>query len=137
MLVLAHGHALYCGAGGAAPAEHLSREAGLSCPEGYNIADFLLEVASDPPVALLQCGQAKRTHELEVVLDEPGNGGGGELRGSEEDESKEARELVRLEKGTRVQESRQGRTTGRESYSACFLTQLEVLSGREWKILRR
>ena len=53
ILLLAHGHALYSGPGGFAPAEHFTAR-GIPYKEGYNVADYLLEVASDPPVALFQ-----------------------------------------------------------------------------------
>lgn len=125
VLVLAHGHALYCGVGGGAPAEYLSREANLTCPDGYNIADFLLDVASDPPVTLLQRGHVKPEQAPVKIGDRSSN--------------EEVHQLVRLEKGMKAQEPEMWhrRTPEKTSYAVTFLTQLEVLAGREWKILRR
>jgi ABC-type multidrug transport system ATPase subunit len=45
--LLAHGQAQYSGPGGLAPAEYFASK-GQQCPTGYNVADFLLEVASEP-----------------------------------------------------------------------------------------
>src|SRR6266508_4548212 len=54
-LLLAHGRALYTGPGSFAPTEHFAAVAPGTVPPyqpGYNVAEYLLDVASDPPVAL-------------------------------------------------------------------------------------
>ncbi|KAF9063699.1 hypothetical protein BDP27DRAFT_1393878 [Rhodocollybia butyracea] len=103
ILVLSHGHALYSGPGSFAPVDYLAGTgAAPSYQQGYNVADYLLEVASDPPLALLQ-SQSQSRHTT-----------------SREQEEKPKRELL-----------------GRSKYATTFLTQLEYLSGREWKILKR
>ncbi|OSD02070.1 hypothetical protein PYCCODRAFT_1368085 [Trametes coccinea BRFM310] len=129
ILLLSHGRALYSGPGGFAPAEHFSAR-GIPYKEGYNVADYLLEVASDPPVALFQLSGGTNSGTNTGVggssTDEVEKGLGGRspnlaLENQLEDE--------RVAKKRRWYDSRQ--------YQATFLTQLEVLSAREWKILGR
>ncbi|KAJ6451483.1 hypothetical protein C8R47DRAFT_1084061 [Mycena vitilis] len=100
-----HGRALYGGPGGFAPAEYFTREVpGVAPPyqQEYNVADYLLEVASDPPPGLFQLQSGK----------------------SEDG-------------GSVVPEQHVTKPAGKSKYSTTFLTQLQYLSGREWKILRR
>ncbi|KAJ7118876.1 hypothetical protein C8R44DRAFT_789504 [Mycena epipterygia] len=128
ILLLSHGRALYSGPGAFAPAEHFARvAAGIAPPyqQGYNVADYLLEVASDPPVALFQLHSANSLEESD---------------GSEKGPTPADEETAVAEKrGAFKPQMVQGRTksAGRSKYAATFLTQLEYLSGREWKILRR
>ncbi|KAI0781450.1 ABC transporter [Trametes elegans] len=128
ILLLAHGRALYSGPGGFAPAEYFAGQ-GIPIQQGYNVADYLLEVASDPPAALFQ-------------LSNKPNGFSSDPAGVSSDE---------IEKGVTGQSpSGLGSTTAvdvpeltkrswfdKQYHQATFLTQLQVLSGREWKILRR
>ncbi|KIY64126.1 hypothetical protein CYLTODRAFT_493393, partial [Cylindrobasidium torrendii FP15055 ss-10] len=111
VLVLAHGNIIYDGPGGLAPVEHLSRfgESVIPFPgQGYNVADYLLDVASEPPLVLL---------------------GRNNSAGSSS-----------IEKGDKPQAiSKESEGSGRAS-TGCpttFLTQLECLCGREWKVLNR
>ncbi|OBZ75973.1 putative ATP-dependent permease [Grifola frondosa] len=60
ILLLSHGRALYSGPGGFAPAEHFAAQ-GIAYKEGYNVADHLLDIASDPPVGLFQLSGHVRT----------------------------------------------------------------------------
>ena len=113
VLVLSHGRTLYNGPGGFAPSEELASR-GIVYPQGYNVADHLLDVASDPPAHLFQSGISSSA----------------QARGSEDENGS-------LEKGYPPSRSRLWNTSGRPSYATTSLTQLEVLSGREWKILRR
>ncbi|KAJ7891204.1 hypothetical protein B0H14DRAFT_3081531 [Mycena olivaceomarginata] len=122
ILVMSHGRALYSGAGGFTPAEYFAREApGVAppYPQGYNVADYLLEVASDPPVALFQLQSGKAESE---GLTTPDNA------------SAEKREI-----SSQTVSEKTTPTAGRSKskYASTFLTQLEYLCGREWKILRR
>lgn len=110
--MLSHGRTLYHGAGGFAPSEHLTSR-GIPYQQGYNVADHLLEVASDPPVRLFQ-----------------GDNGDNSTKEIPSSDS-----MVPLEKGTRARKD--ATSTGYSGYATTFLTQLEVISGREWKILRR
>jgi hypothetical protein len=121
---MSHGRALYSGAGGFTPAEYFAREApGVAppYPQGYNVADYLLEVASDPPVALFQLQSGKAESE---GLTTPDNASA---------EKREISSQTVSEKTTPTP------TAGRSKskYASTFLTQLEYLCGREWKILRR
>ena len=112
ILVLSHGRTLYNGLGGFAPSQELASR-GIAYPQGYNVADHLLDVASDPPAHLFQSGTSKT-----------------QVRDSEEGNTS-------LEKGYPPSGPRFWNTPDIASYATTFLTQLEVLSGREWKILRR
>ncbi|OSX64901.1 hypothetical protein POSPLADRAFT_1064969 [Postia placenta MAD-698-R-SB12] len=123
ILLLAHGRALYYGKGGLAPAEHFSGQ-GIPYPNGYNVADYLLDVASDPPLSLFQSAGSS---------------------GSEKTSSREpvdvekitSREIMSTVEAEEKGLKRAMRTFVGPKYATTFLTQLEVLSGREWKILRR
>jgi len=98
------------------------------CPEGYNIADYLLEVASDPPVALFQM-QSRLAN---------GDGSTSGVVSSEKEgglmDASEKGNLVRRKKWNRIPLGGVGPGL---RYAGTFLTQIEVLSGREWKVLRR
>lgn len=103
--MLSHGRTIYHGPGGFAPSEHLTAR-GVPYQQGYNVADHLLDVASDPPLTLFQ-------------------GNSGEIS------TKEASSMA-VPATTEISRSKQ-----RSGYATTFLTQLEVISGREWKTLRR
>lgn len=113
VLVLSHGRTLYNGPGGFAPSQELTSR-GIAYPQGYNVADHLLDVASDPPAHLFQSGISSSS----------------QTRGSEDENGL-------MEKGHPPFRPGLWNASGRASYATTFLTQLEVLSGREWKILRR
>lgn len=120
VVLLSHGRALYTGPGGASPATHFQAK-GITYQQGYNVADYLLEIASDPPVALFS---PVTKNSDEQILNESGT--------LENNASS-------LEKGY-GSPSLPSASINRRSTSKCattFLTQLQVLSGREWKILRR
>ncbi|KAF8191529.1 ABC transporter [Mycena galopus ATCC 62051] len=124
ILVMSHGRALYSGAGGLIPAEYFAREAaGIAPPyqQGYNVADYLLEVASDPPVALFQLQSGKPT-------------GVESANGSEQGDTASAEKRALAQSETA---SEKAAPAGSSKYASTFLTQLEYLCGREWKILRR
>ncbi|EPQ58693.1 hypothetical protein GLOTRDRAFT_115012 [Gloeophyllum trabeum ATCC 11539] len=118
ILVLSHGRALYSGPGSFAPVDHFaSQPSAPGYPQGYNVADYLLEIASDPPLNLFKTSTS--------TVGTP-----------DREKEKDALDVEANEKTYR----RGGRTNlpGPGSrYAATFLTQLEVLSGREWKILKR
>jgi hypothetical protein len=112
IVLLAGGRALYEGSGGYAPAEYFAAQ-GSPCAPGYNIADHLLDLAHMPPptLPLLQQQQDSPSFDKEsraVIIDPTANDRG-----------------VALKK------------LASPTSAAAFLTQLEVLSGREWKVLRR
>ena len=132
IILLSHGRALYYGPGGLAPAEYFSSR-GIPYTTGYNVADYLLDVASDPPVGLFQSrgspGSPSRSEE-----DKPSHRGG---NASNVDVEKTGATSIPMLPLTQTVRPARPRKAGAGRYAATFLTQLEVLSGREWMILRR
>lgn len=128
ILVLAHGQAIYSGPGSFAPVDYFNQQAAIpKYKEGYNVADYLLEVASDPPVSLFQMsGPTQST----VVA-------GSNNRGEADVAEKGTIQANGLGGSKRDNIQHRSGSSLRGRYAATFLTQLEVLSGREWKILRR
>lgn len=117
VVLLADGRALYEGPGGFAPAEYFAAQ-GSPCAPGYNVADHLLDLAHMPPPALALARQQQQEEDSPsfdkefravVINDIPNERPGGGA-------------LKKLASPTSA---------------AAFLTQLEVLAGREWKVLRR
>lgn len=98
---------------------------------GYNVADYLLDVASDPPIGLFQSDPGSKSKSDE---DKPGNRDG---NGSNVDVEKEAATNMPVLSLTQSERAAQTRKAHAGRYAAAFLTQLEMLSGREWIILRR
>jgi ABC-type cobalamin/Fe3+-siderophores transport system ATPase subunit len=126
VLLLSHGRALYSGPGSFAPAEYFSTVGAGMVPayqQGYNVAEYLLEVASDPPVSLFQ------------------------TQGVQQSSSDQRDHTIPSEKHTQDRlnapssgKKRINQTPGagwRSGYATTFLTQLQYLCGREWKILKR
>src|SRR6266702_2581416 len=107
IVLLASGRALYEGPGGLAPAEYFA-ERGSPCTPGYNVADHLLDLAHAPPV---QPGSPSLTKEAGAITDVTAN--------------------HQHERGSALRKLAQPKN------AAAFLTQLQVLAGREWKVLRR
>lgn len=116
---------MYSGPGGFEPVNYFAHSApGAVAPyqQGYNIAEYLLEIASDPPVNLFALAADKlnssvsRTTAIEpgLVSEKPN----GQLDASD----------PTLTQQVAVAKSRAG-----ISYNTTFLTQLQYLSGREWK----
>jgi hypothetical protein len=93
--------------------------------QGYNVAEYLLEVASDPPVSLFQTqgtqqsltnsGAEPKGH---TNISEKENGAGDNPYGKQKI-------------------SRTPGANWRSGYATTFLTQFQYLCGREWKILKR
>lgn len=119
-MLLAHGRSLYSGPGAFAPVEHFaSMPAGVVKPyeQGYNVAEYLLDIASDPPVSLFQMRDSHSTVHGEEKLSGSSN------------------EKTHLDLSPR----RVGKNSipSTQSYETTSLTQLQTICGREWKILRR
>lgn len=117
VLLLAHGRALYCGPGSFAPVTHFASVAPgqvSQYQEGYNVAEYLLEVANDPPTHLFQ------THATQNSLATIAEKG-----------------AARYPPENGRQQKTALRSKARSGYAATFLTQLQYLCGREWKILKR
>lgn len=135
VLLLSGGHALYSGPGRLAPTEyfaHLNDDAGTGkeggkgiplCPPGYNVADWLLEVASEPGVQM--SSMVRHPHASAAI------GNGATLM----EKPKNYPSLTALDSG-RSTIGTQG-SSKRVGYAATYLTQFQVLAGREMKILRR
>ncbi|KAF9228833.1 hypothetical protein BS17DRAFT_772564 [Gyrodon lividus] len=130
VLLLSHGRALYSGSGGLAPARHFTSVRGANIAqagesevppyeEGHNVADYLLEIASAAPVRLFSSSRVSEGKAEENGVSSPNPNP--EKQGGLTD----AEALM----GTH-------RSLTRE-YATTFLTQFQVLCGREWKSLRR
>ncbi|KAJ3849055.1 hypothetical protein EV368DRAFT_48052 [Lentinula lateritia] len=135
ILVLSHGRSLYIGPGSFAPVDHLTRT-GLTQPyqQGYNVADYLLEVASDPPLALLQSSK----HTIPASGSDQVQLSNNMLMEKVEDEKSTSTDFrVNNRSKTAIKGSSMFGVRGKSKYATTFLTQLEYLSGREWKVLRR
>ncbi|KAF8638787.1 hypothetical protein AX17_001846 [Amanita inopinata Kibby_2008] len=146
VLLLSHGRSLYGGPGSLSPVEYFSSivaHEGLAIPAyptGYNVADYLLEVASDPPVALF-----KFDHESEANMAATSKPGNDSLHLHENMKNNDMPMFPIEDIAEKPESNRKTgthlwpRTTDvqRSGCAATFLTQLQVLSGREWKILQR
>lgn len=134
VLLLAQGRQLYFGPGGNAPAEYFARQ-GRVCPPGYNVADHLLELASDSPENLLSGHGARSVHSSSSL--------NGNAPGPSKDDEKHdslprlsgAFSEVDLALASRTSEDNKWWPSPR--CATTFLTQLEVISAREWRNLRR
>jgi hypothetical protein len=126
VLLLARGKCIYNGQGGAVASQHFATR-GLPCPEGYNIADHLLDIASDPPSSPTEDKAQESTGSRPSEEKHEGSSHGTQTNGGNVHPAAlpntGGRPAVRVARG--------------HSYATTFLTQLEVLSQREWKILRR
>ncbi|CAE6473936.1 unnamed protein product [Rhizoctonia solani] len=147
ILLLSRGEQVYFGPGGTAPVRSLESRGVHGMEEGYNVADWLLEVASEAaPVSggydqitgtrasmygpNAQANFYDQEHGItsEKRLDGSMRYRGGKVSVEEESDqsTKEEPNMVRV-----------GRGKGGQKYAATFLTQVEVLCGREWKNLKR
>ncbi|KDQ59718.1 hypothetical protein JAAARDRAFT_33288 [Jaapia argillacea MUCL 33604] len=126
ILVLSHGRSLYYGPGSFHPVQHLAAQ-GTAPPytEGYNIADYLLEVASDPPLTLFHASAQTVGNEQSMESAEGLEKGPSQVHLNEKSVPASRRRTPWTSPGTG------------SGYAATFLTQLEVISGREWKVLKR
>ena len=140
VVLLSHGRSLYSGPGSFAPAEYFSTVSPGTVPpyqQGYNVAEYLLEVASDPPVSLFQM------HHSRTTIVDQGDGAGVRLQESEPSEKNPNRSSEHdddtNEKAAPLLHSTPTQTTlkSKTGYETTFLTQLQYLCGREWKILKR
>ncbi|GLB35512.1 putative ABC-2 type transporter [Lyophyllum shimeji] len=137
ILLLSHGRALYSGPGLFAPADYFARVCpGVvpAYPQGYNVADYLLEIASDPHVSLFQVNEKDDSAMADTTRASDANG-----EFSEQPQHTPSEKQRNIESDTALP-TMSGTVTAprkRSSYSTTFLTQLQRLAGREWKILRR
>ena len=161
VVLLANGKQLYFGPGGIHPAEFFASQ-GRPCPSGYNIADHLLEIASAPLDGLM-CGPAAVVGPA-IIESSRGTSGTNSQDEGHEDSSWEKHQAnangTPTDKGlvsqqmlitdntiprTNTDVSGLGDARGQQESkrwpsthcATTFLTQIEVLSGREWKNLKR
>ena len=136
--MLSHGRSIYHGAGGLAPADHFASK-GYPPQPGYNVADHLLDIASEPtddiladnrtpPVALLHTG----TPKLSATGSDDGAPSKEKANDPLEDGTVTDHDIPKENISTLT-----SRMLQRQHYASTFLTQFQVLCGREWKILLR
>jgi len=133
VLLLSHGRALYSGPGSFTPTEYFSTVGAGMVPayqQGYNVAEYLLEVASDPPVSLFQ---TQGTHQsLTTGVAEQKDQTSPSEKGTERQQDGAAGNSYGKQKIRRMPGA-----LWQSGYATTFLTQLEYLCGREWKVLKR
>jgi ABC-type multidrug transport system ATPase subunit len=150
--LLSNGRQLYFGPGGSKPAEYFEKQ-GRPCPEGYNVADHLLEIASGSSEGLKTGKQASNTGSTGSSVSNSNSEHrkeNSESRFVEEDMSPSNEKDIHyppasllMDEGQRVDlsdlsEEKQKKEWWPRSYCATtFLTQMTVLSGREWRNLKR
>ncbi|KAJ9120705.1 hypothetical protein QFC22_002636 [Naganishia vaughanmartiniae] len=149
VLLLSEGKPLYFGPGGATPASYFASK-GYPCPEGYNIADHLLEIASMSPAETVGEYQYNPTrprgpvhsetegYPLTPIETNPLSSGKGSQTMRMRSIDKEDLESSRMSSlPLDNQRSPQGISRADKTCATTFLTQLKVLSGREWRNLKR
>ena len=156
VVLLAEGRQLYFGPGGNKPADFFASQ-GRPCPKGYNVADHLLEIASAPISGLLSgrgampdqsladaSGSSSSNDELKGSLGQQDNAGSDTLVTEKglETPSYPPQTLYKEDGRREVDLAQLGskEETGwwpRTYCATTFLTQIEVLSGREWRNLKR
>ncbi len=166
VVLLSQGRQLYFGPGGAKPAEWFASQ-GRPCPPGYNVADHLLEIASGPTDGLPTGQAAVAdlnppTNETSAPSTSSASDNIEKLT-SYRDTTPDQSDTPFVEKPDHVvyppqtlpKHGEQGQTDlsnlcegghtrhkesklwPRSECATTFLTQIEVLSGREWRNLRR
>jgi ABC-type multidrug transport system ATPase subunit len=149
VLLLSEGKPLYFGPGGAAPASYFASK-GYPCPEGYNVADHLLEIASMSPAESVGEYQYNPTrphgpvhseteeYPLTPMETKPFSSGLGSPTTRMMSIDKEDLESSRMHSlPSNRHRNPHGISRADKTCATTFLTQLEVLSGREWRNLKR
>lgn len=119
IMLLSRGQAMYSGPGGLDPARYFSSRGYAAPGEGYNLAEHLLDLASE------------RQLETDPI---PSSAGSEKDSGTNAEPDPEKHEAS-SRSGLDAPQPSNG--LGCSTYVTTFLTQFEVLSGREWKFLRR
>ena len=157
VVLLANGRQLYFGPGGNKPAEFFASQ-GRPCPDGYNIADHLLEIASAPVDGLLSGQDAMFGSIPDAEASGSFSSSNYEPKGSyerrdtaDQSETPFAEKALRLpaypplckEAGQQeidlaeLSAKEKAGVLPRSHCATTILTQIEVLSGREWRNLKR
>jgi ABC-type multidrug transport system ATPase subunit len=150
--LLSNGRQLYFGPGGSKPAEYFAAQ-GRPCPEGYNVADHLLEIASGSSEGLKTGKEAFSTTSTgSSVTNSEHRLQHSESRFVEEDMSPSHEKDVSYPPASLLMDDRRDREVDladlseekqkkewwpRSHCATTFLTQMTVLSGREWRNLKR
>ncbi|KAF8510676.1 ABC-2 type transporter-domain-containing protein, partial [Hysterangium stoloniferum] len=108
VLLLSDGQTLYTSPGGLIPSEHLFARGFGSCPAGYNVADWLLDVASEPGHTGIASSSEVREKSSSLRSRVDGNASAS---------------------GDNVAKGNSQEKLQRRKYATTFLTQFEVLSG--------
>ncbi|KAL5636267.1 hypothetical protein ACGC1H_004924 [Rhizoctonia solani] len=148
ILLLSRGEQVYFGPGGTVPVRSLESRGVRGMEEGYNVADWLLEVASEgaQPVSGGYDHSARTRasvydpnvqtnfydHE-HGITSEKRMDGTMRYRGGKPSIEEDSDQSTKEEPGM----VRVGRGKGGQKYTATFLTQVQVLCSREWKNLKR
>lgn len=120
---------MYFGAGGSTPVDKLTAQGFPAPPPGYSVPDHLLDLASDSEV---RSTSAIASHD---GISEAGHRFG---PSSANDSARQPDdEKVDVETNARSKGITHAGKAKNAAFSATFLTQFEVLSGREWKNLLR
>ncbi|KLT42041.1 hypothetical protein CC85DRAFT_261114 [Cutaneotrichosporon oleaginosum] len=140
VLLLANGRQLYFGPGGSVPADFFAQH-GYPCPPGYNVADHLLEIASENPQGLPTGAAAALSTRAASGSRASDNSASGEAEAGEKDSNHHAPVLNRMSNEidlAQIQAANTERKWWPSSHPATtFLTQLGVLAQREWRTLMR
>lgn len=136
VMLLSRGRQLYFGPGGNAPAEFFAAQ-GYECPRGYNVADFLLDIASEAPTGL-RSGTDAMMASVEYFDAESPNPNLYE-KTSRRNQNSYEKTSQRTQSHDSIVDLAVLNSTApaRKRCATTFLTQLEVLSSREWRNLRR
>ncbi|WVW84638.1 hypothetical protein I302_106672 [Kwoniella bestiolae CBS 10118] len=157
VILLSQGRQLYFGGGGIGPKEYFERK-GQKCPEGYNVADWLLEIASSEHDLNLddgprEDGPLERDSSGETSSSSIEHNGRSLNQGSEAESPLNEKAITYppspraniLLSSSTTDQGAHSQSRIKESWwtwpkSHCattFLTQVEILSGREWRNLKR
>ena len=147
VVLLAQGRQLYFGPGGSRPSDFFAGH-GRQCPAGYNIADHLLEIASGS-IEGLPSGQAAMLLEASSTSREGSSTHSSDdkllahhTRDSETPLHEKSAYPPVLNNDREVDLAKEDKplpwyAPPSSHCATTFLTQLEVLSGREWRNIKR
>ncbi|BEI90825.1 uncharacterized protein CcaverHIS019_0308950 [Cutaneotrichosporon cavernicola] len=135
VLLLANGRQLYFGPGGSVPADFFAKY-GYPCPPGYNVADHLIEIATENPQGLPTGADAALSTRPPIDSYASDNS-----HKAEQDGNIPLKTLSRMSNEfdlAQIQQASTERKWWPTSHPATtFLTQLGVLATREWRMLMR
>lgn len=134
--MLSRGRAIYNGAGGLVPADHFASKGHPPQP-GYNVADHLLDIASEPTDDILADSRVLPVPLLSSRASRMSGMGSDDAASKEKANAPEDGTVTEPGLPQEKQSALPSGVLHRSNYASTFLTQFQVLCGREWKILRR